>query len=132
MIKQTVSESIFIDSFQGSYKNNFSYNGKKALFEHLEQLSEDMGEDIELDPIAICCEYSEFESPWEAMEQYQPEDMPTIDESEGMGLLELEEAQQNAALEWLRENTIVIEFDNMDYSQGLNAPVEKRVIIQDF
>jgi hypothetical protein len=62
MIKQTVNFSQFCDSFSDTYKNNFSYEGKRALFDYLEQLSEDTGEDIELDTIALCCEYTEYES----------------------------------------------------------------------
>jgi replication fork clamp-binding protein CrfC len=62
MIKQTVNFSQFCDSFSDTYKNNFSYEGKRALFDYLEQLSEDTGEDIELDTIALCCEYTEYEN----------------------------------------------------------------------
>jgi hypothetical protein len=61
-IKQTVSFSQFCDSFSDTYKNNFSYEGKKALYDYLENLSEETGEDIELDTIALCCEYSEYEN----------------------------------------------------------------------
>lgn len=39
--------------------NNFSYEGLEVLFDYLENLSEDMGEPIELDVIALCCGYSE-------------------------------------------------------------------------
>lgn len=44
------------------YKNNFSYDGAKALMEYLDQLSDDIGEHIEYDPIALCCEYAEYNS----------------------------------------------------------------------
>ena len=60
-MKQTVTESMFIGSFTGGYSNNFSYEGKKALFAYLEECECD-GNEIELDPIAFCCEYSEYES----------------------------------------------------------------------
>jgi hypothetical protein len=62
MIKQIVNFSQFCDSFSDTYKNNFSYEGKRALFDYLEQLSEDTGEDIELDTIALCCDYLEYEN----------------------------------------------------------------------
>jgi hypothetical protein len=62
MIKQTVNFSQFCDSFSDSYKDNFSYKGKRALFDYLENLSEDIGEDIELDTVALCCDYSEYEN----------------------------------------------------------------------
>lgn len=40
----------------------FSYRGAEELAEYLEQLEEDLGEDIELDAVAIRCDYSEFDS----------------------------------------------------------------------
>ena len=43
-------------------KNNFSYDGLGALFDYIEELEHDIGEDIEFDPIALCCEYSEYDS----------------------------------------------------------------------
>ena len=117
MIKQTVYESQFIDELMSDEYANWSYNGAKALYEYLEQLSEDIGEDIEMDRVALRCDYSEYKSAWEAMSQYQPEDMPTIedkgvDESgHGMDLVEIETAQQALALAWLHAQTAVIEFD---------------------
>lgn len=44
----------------GSYQTVFSYEGAKALFEYLEQLSDDIGKAIDFDPIAWCVEYSEY------------------------------------------------------------------------
>lgn len=41
---------------------NFSYEGLEALYNYLEQYEEDTGEEIELDIIALCCEFSEYES----------------------------------------------------------------------
>lgn len=61
-IKETVSESSFIDGFSGSYATNFSYEARKVLYDYLWDLSEDMGEDIEYDPVALCCEYTEYTS----------------------------------------------------------------------
>lgn len=40
-------------------ENNFSYAGLRVLFDYLEEISACTGEDIELDVIALCCEYSE-------------------------------------------------------------------------
>jgi len=60
MIKQRINFFQFCDSFSDTYKNNFTYEGKKALFEYLEELSDDIGENIELDPISLCCEYDEY------------------------------------------------------------------------
>jgi hypothetical protein len=40
----------------------WSYNGAKALAEYLEQYEEDCGIDLELDVVALRCEFSEFAS----------------------------------------------------------------------
>ena len=54
----------------GSYKDNFTYQGSKALIEHLEQCEEDTGEKIQFDPIALCCEFSEYKDLNEIKENY--------------------------------------------------------------
>jgi|TARA_B100001094_G_C18011199_1_gene710193 hypothetical protein len=63
-MKETVTVFRFRDAFKQSdtYKNNFSYEGLHALFEYFEQLEDDIGEEIELDVVAICCEYTEYDS----------------------------------------------------------------------
>ena len=59
----TVTQTEFVDAFvKIGRENNFSYWGRIALFEYFEQLEEDLGEQIEFDPIGICCEYTEYES----------------------------------------------------------------------
>lgn len=59
-IKQTVTESDFRSAFQVIRPDNFSYEGLTALYEYLWDLSEDIGEDIELDVIALCCNFTEY------------------------------------------------------------------------
>ena len=39
--------------------DQFSYEGLEVLFDYLEQFSEDTGEPVELDVVALCCEYYE-------------------------------------------------------------------------
>jgi len=61
-IIQTLYETKFVEML-GDWiqeENNFSYDGLKTLFQYLDNLSEDCGEDIEFDPIALCCEFSEY------------------------------------------------------------------------
>lgn len=89
MIKTTINFSQSCDSFSDTYKNNFTYDGKRALYDYLEALSEDIGEDIELDTIALCCEYSEYVDIEEIQGVYP--DIKSIDD--------------------LRDNTQVIEFE---------------------
>jgi hypothetical protein len=58
-MKQTIGLSQFTDAFMSIRPNNFSYEGLQQLFDYFESYEEDNGEQIELDVIAICCEYSE-------------------------------------------------------------------------
>lgn len=63
MIKSYVNQSEFVDALTRTYDNtNFSYDGKVALYDYLLQLSDDIGEDIELDTIALCCKYTEYDT----------------------------------------------------------------------
>ena len=53
----------FLDEFKKyGREDQFSYGGKKALFEYLNELAEDLGEPIELDIIAICSEFTEYDN----------------------------------------------------------------------
>ena len=40
--------------------DSFSYEGKRALYEHLMDRAKDSGEPISLDPIELCGEFTEF------------------------------------------------------------------------
>jgi len=64
MIK-TLSQNEFIDEtnkYSENYKNQFSYEGKQALFDYLEEYEESTGEKVEFDYISLCCDYIEFNS----------------------------------------------------------------------
>jgi len=63
-MKDTINKNQFINWFRSNeqYKNNFSYEGLSALFDYLEEIEESTGEELEFDPVALCCEYSEYES----------------------------------------------------------------------
>lgn len=59
-IVQTLSKSSFIDAFtHSSRKDQFSYEALEAIFEYMEEYSANTGEAIELDIVAICCDWSE-------------------------------------------------------------------------
>lgn len=88
-MKKTVYLDEFVDSFDRCNRsNNFSVQGRAALFEYLEQLEDDLGEEIELDVIALCCEYSEYESAVEAARDYCGQDIPDGEEDDAMRYLE--------------------------------------------
>ena len=79
-MKQEINFNQFVDSFQGDYKNNFSYAGKRALFDYLDELEESCGIVVELDPIAFCVEYTEYEDLKELQENYN--DIESIEDLE--------------------------------------------------
>ena len=93
-----ISESHFINSFDEAGRgNNFTYVGRKALYEYFSELEDDCGIEMELDPVGHCCEYSEYVDINELKNDYAvPEDCEDDDE----------------ALEYFREQTMVIELDN--------------------
>ena len=70
-MKTTINFSQFCDRFKDmGREEQFSYEGKKALFEYLEQYEEDTGEELELDIVALCCEFTEYENLNEIKENY--------------------------------------------------------------
>lgn len=61
-MKKTINNYEFIKMFDDyGRSDNFSRLGRRKLAEYFEQLEEDLGQDIEVDVIAICCDYSEIE-----------------------------------------------------------------------
>jgi hypothetical protein len=60
-IIQTLSKYSFVEAFkQSSRKDQFSHEALEAIFEYLEDYSNETGENVELDIIAICCEWAEM------------------------------------------------------------------------
>jgi len=59
-MKQTLNKDQFRFQMNQIRPDNFSYEGQGVLFDYFEQLEDDLGEQIEFDPIAICCEYAEM------------------------------------------------------------------------
>ena len=61
-MKKTMTLFDFLDEFKKIRPNNFSRDGLTALYNYLVEFEEDMKEDFEFDPIALCCEYTEYEN----------------------------------------------------------------------
>ena len=79
---QTITSSDFTSAFHKMGRGEqFTYEGLNALYDYLEDLGDDIGEQIELDVIAFCCEYAEYESLEEFQEDYS-EDYQSIEEIE--------------------------------------------------
>ena len=111
-MKEQVNFCDFQDRFRGhNRQDQFSYEGKKALFDYLEEMEESCGTEIELDVIALCCEFTEYETAADCIHDagYDFEPDADLDEDE----------KEESCLDYLRDNTQVITFDG-------------GIIIQDF
>lgn len=70
MIKH-ITFSDFCDEFAHfDRKDQFTYQGKQALFDYLEEYEESTCGKIELDVIALCCDYTEYENLAELQQNY--------------------------------------------------------------
>jgi hypothetical protein len=69
-VKQSINKSQFAAAVMSIRPDNFSRRGLVALFDYLEDYEESTGEELELDVIALCCEFSEFENLEEFQENY--------------------------------------------------------------
>ena len=87
MIVTNVTLNAFHDAFNAMRPNQFSYDALTAMFDYFEELSEDIGEPLELDVIAICCDWVEFGSMADAVYEYW--DIGTRDLRDHTTVLEL-------------------------------------------
>ena len=76
-MKDTINESQFVDEMSKK-QHGFSYDGAKALFEHLTQFEEDCDQELEFDPIAFRCEFDEYENLKEVQDNYN--DIETLED----------------------------------------------------
>jgi hypothetical protein len=108
-MKQNVTKSEFNDAFIAYGRGDqFTYRGRAALYDYLTELEADIGQEIELDVVALCCDYSEhssladwaqdyFAAPWRA----------------GVGIEDDadDDDADEAILDYIRDNGQLIEFD---------------------
>ena len=93
-MKTTISKNEFVQMFNDYNRaDSFTVAGREALYDWLEMLEDDTGTEQEVDIIALCCEFSEYEN--------------------------LEELQQNYTnienMQDLEDNTIVIMIDDESF-----------------
>lgn len=105
-IIQTVNFSMFCDAFSNAGREDqFSYTAKRAIFHSLN----DMVEDIELDVIAICCDFAEA-SRDELIAEYSID----IEVQEEMSDDEYEDVKNEAVKDFLEKNTMIVhEYDDV-------------------
>lgn len=92
MITSTLNQWQFVDGMG----DDFSYEAAVALYNYYEELSDDIGEPIEFDRVAIRCDWYEYDTLAEAYRNHRYD--YTYVEGE--------------AREYFEENTTLIELDN--------------------
>jgi len=90
-MKQTVNFTDFRDAFEAIRPSRFTYEGLQALFEWLEDYENDTGEELELDVIKLCCDFTEYSS---------------------LGDFQVDYGDQYATLDDIQDKTTVIEVGN--------------------
>ena len=82
-MKKTIDKYDFVNEFEKYGRGNqFTRAGLHTLFEYLEDLEQAIDEEIELDVIALCCEYTEYSSIEEFKKDYDYEDIEEIEDIE--------------------------------------------------
>lgn len=89
-------------------ENHFSYEGFNALYDYLDEYSNEMDKPFEVDVIALCCDFTEY-SDWE--ELYNNYSYSYNNKSKTFEELE-EDCELDEFKEWVNERTTVIEVTN--------------------
>ena len=112
LIEKISSSDLFYMACRMDRGDSFGYAGWRAIGEYLEQLSDDLGENIEVDIVGICCEYSmaesvqDFYSEWRTNLGFSKEGL-NIDTAEIWEDMDDEEKLE-AIENYLQDNTSVV------------------------
>lgn len=102
LIEKISSSNLYHIACRMGRGDSFGYNGWRAIGEYLEELSDGIGEDIEVDIVGICCEYSMADNAQEVFDQYDTdidsEEWEEMDDDEKLEAIE----------EYLQDNTNVV------------------------
>jgi hypothetical protein len=104
-MKTTLSTSQAVRLLLSDTNANWSPAGARALIEYLEDLESSEGIELEIDIVAIRCDYSEYDSALEAAMEYGFEPNPTLGEDAQSAA-----DKEDNALDWLNDRTCVITF----------------------
>ena len=105
-IVQTVDFHTFHNAFMRAGREaQYSYQGLRGLFDHLEQLADDTGVDVDLDVVAICCYYTE-ETLKGAAKNYGI-DISECEDDDEIRETVLDYLQDNTMVAWSDDNSVV-------------------------
>ena len=120
-IVQTVDLATFCEAFRRMGRQS-QFQNLEWLYDHLEDCSDSCGEPVELDVIALCCEYTEdtydsIADSYSGIDMPDPADYSDLDEGGEVipGTLDEDgysEARREAILDYLRDDTSVCGWDD--------------------
>ena len=112
LIETINASDLYHMAFRMDRGHNFGFNGWNAIGEYLEELSDDTGEDYEVDIVGICCDYSMSESVddfWNEYGKYSsidPEEWEEMDDDEKLEAIE-NYLLKNTSVVTCQENLII-------------------------
>jgi hypothetical protein len=102
-MKQSINFSQFVDAFHAYDRYDaFGYQALRVIFDYLEQYEQDCNEELELDVIAICCDYNVNDAATIARDYSI--DLSHLDAEDD----DYEEQCEEAVLEYLNDHTMVL------------------------
>ena len=94
---QTVNVYQFRDAFShAGLQDNFSYEALDILFDYLEEYEEASGTPMELDVIALCCDFNEMS--WREVAEYYSVDLSACED---------DDERADVVREYLKDHTIL-------------------------
>ena len=96
-MKQTINFYDFERAFADHGRSEqFTYEALRVLFDFLEEMESDTGEETELDVIGLCCGFSE--ETWQDIAENYSIDLEDCDD---------DDEREQAVLDYLNDNTMV-------------------------
>ena len=106
-MKTTLNTHDITNALLNDKHANWSYNGAKALAEYLEQYEEDCGIELEMDVVALRCEFTECSDVFEWGKSYFTNNQfrALFDDVDG-------DALEDAIMLYIQERGILLEFED--------------------
>lgn len=107
-MKVTLSTYEIADRIASDKNSSFSYDGAYAIANYLEEYEESTGEEMELDLVAIRCDFSEYKS----LQEWAHDHFSNAWQELGFDESDCDDDEfDNAIREYLQDHTTLIEFD---------------------
>ena len=111
-MKTTLNTYDIANALKSDENANWSWDGARALAEYLEELEQDTGEEMELDVVAIRCDFSEYDSLQAWITEYQGQPFDEAMKSAGIDLdgEESEDETDELIRSFIEDHGTLIEF----------------------